>query len=180
MSQSTPYRQTSINYRTQHIKPAANTLSLRCIGVDDAINTYFKPVIKLLFLGTIQNPFKCWWLVTVVTDSAESDVPFGISVRYGDVRLSTEPEGLPLVGCVCPFIHHIRSDLTYLETTSSIRNLRTCHEAATPNTRRCSTKNLALIVPMMSSIQQRFLLHQLPNIQLTSMCYFIVFNFSFP
>jgi len=148
MSQSTPYRQTSINYRTQHIKPAANTLSLRCIGVDDAINTYFKPVIKLLFLSAIQIPHKCWWLVNVVTDSAKSDVPSGISVRYGNVSLSTKPDGLPLVGCARPFIHHIRSNLTYMETTSSIRNLRTCHEEATPNSRRCSTKNLGLIGPM--------------------------------
>ena len=150
MSQSTPYRQTSINYRTQHIKPAANTLSLRCIGVDDAINTYFKPVIKLLFVSAIQTPYKCWWLLTLVTDTARSDVPSGISVGYGDVSLSTKREELPLVGCACPFIHHIRSDLTYLETTSSIRNLTTCHEAATPNTRRCSTKNLAIIGPMTS------------------------------
>jgi len=130
MSQSTPYRLTSINYRTQHIKPAANTLSLRCTGVDDAINTYFKPVIKLLFLSAIQTPYKCWCLVTAVTDSAKSDVPSGISVRYGDVSLSTKPEGLPLVGCACPFIHHICSDLTYLETISSIRNQRTRYTRA--------------------------------------------------
>jgi hypothetical protein len=150
MSQSTPYRQTSINYWTQHIKPAAHTLSLRCIGVGDVINTYFKPVIKLLFLSAIQTPYKCWRLVTVVTDSAKSDVPSGISVWYGDVSLSTKPEGLPLVGCACPFIHHIRSDLTYLEIISSIRNLRRFHEAAIPNTRRYSYKNVATIGPMTS------------------------------
>jgi hypothetical protein len=162
MSQSTPYRQTSINYRTQHSEPAANTLSLRCIGVDNAVSTYFKPAIKLLFLTVIQTPCKCWWLITVITDSTVSDVACSNSARYEFMSFSTKTEGLPLVGCVFRFIHRIRSDPTYLETTSSIRNLRACHEAATPNIRQCSTKNLALICSMPTSNRQRFQPHQLP------------------
>ena len=150
MSQSTPYRQSSINYRTQHIEAAAKTFSVRCISVDAAINTYLKPAIKLLFLSAIQIPYKCCWLAIVVTDSVKSDVPCSISVRYGVVSLSTKTEGLPLVGCAWPFIHHMRSDLPYLKATSSIRDLSTYHAAATPNIRRFSTKNLAQIGSMFS------------------------------
>lgn len=164
MSQSTPYRQTSINYRTQHIGPAANTLSLRCIGVDDAVNTYFKPAIKLLFF------FLAWFKPLVNADGSlpRSEIPprvmSRVAIQCGMGLWASGPNQnncflsavyLRLFNIFAANLQIWKPPLPSGTWGRAMKQLLLIHGGVL-------LKKLALIGPMSSSIRQRFLLHQLP------------------